>query len=226
MDSILVVALLTLGLSGSVRSPEIMDDPFDYEVSILSDGHLQWKDPEIAEGHSKEVSFYTKWEFDFAWERESGHIHGTHFVKRRWLWDGKYILAKETYNEARLLNEQTVVAKYPFRFLWWIIEPGAGVTAESWDFKNQMAFAPYFSMHNRFMSAKVVGSDRERNKISHVTGELKYRIPLKKFTKTVALHGFSITPLFSVYYKNEEKNDYQAKFTIEYDFSGLFRQRE
>lgn len=222
MQSILAVTLLTLGLSGSVRSPEIVNDPFDYEVAILSEGHLKWMDPEIAEGHSEEVSFYTKWDFDIAWERESGRIHGNHFLNRKWLWDGKFILAKERYSEAKLLNEQTVVLKYPFLFLWWIVEPGAGVTTENWEFENNPAFAPYFAISNKFMNVKVVGSDREKNKLSHVSGELKYRIPIREFTKNIAFQGFSIIPLFSVYYKNEEKNDYQAKLTVEYDFAGLF----
>jgi len=195
----LVTPALILWLAGSVQSPEIQTDPFNYEVSAGWDYKNGWY----------------KSKSRFLYERESGHAQGQYFHGRIWDIDLKYFLAEEYFKTAKDIDTQLFVLKYPWELGSFVLELGAGTKTEAW---SNESFAPYFKVYNKYTEVSVVGTDRKSNKFSHAKGQAHYKWQMKKLIdKKYELSGFYIQPLFIIYY-SEEREDYQGKLEFGYDF--------
>jgi len=197
----LATATLALWLAGSVQSPEIIADPFDYEVSAGWD--------------YRSDSGWLKSKSRFLYERESGHAIGQYFHGRIWDLDLKYFLVEEYVKTAKDIDTQLFVAKYPWELGPFVVEIGAGTRTEGW---RDESFAPYFKVYNKYTSVSIVGTDRKSNKFSHAKGSAQYKHKFKRLVdKKYEFSGFYIKPLFIIYY-SEEREDYQGKLEIGYDF--------
>lgn len=179
--------LLMIWLAFSVRTPNIEQNPFDYEVSA---------------GYETKVSFI-KSEAKILFERENGN----QYSGRNHNHDLKYLIIGEYVRTAKEISQQKVIVKYPIKarpgtfeymlFGGWTLNLGV---ASLWNDYQDRRTTLYGNIRAKYLDFEIAGYE----KIELIKGRLKYTI-------NVTDHIF-IEPNASLFYA--EKYDYSAKIKL------------
>ncbi len=201
---------MVIGGAFSVRTPRIVPNPLDYEVSGI------WR----AENASKLITSKGK----ILYEREDGEYYNG----RVWNIDATFFIAEEYVKEAEGIDRQTFSVVYPMSLApdspaWnWLkkfeLEPGGALTMEEYEVKKAQGQGviklsykvPWRESINEVLYVKAVGTDE----LAYVEAGIDWRIPIGK--------RVNLVPLLSYYYEPADglepsKESVQAKLTIEFD---------
>jgi len=171
---------ILIWMAFSAREPNITPNPYDYEYS----GGWETKQSWIAT------------DARFLWERENGQ----NYTGRIHNYRAKYFVLGEYYKEAKSINQQKAILKYPNKTKHFTTEIGFGVILKEYG-------NPEFTLYNRLKSKYVEMEISTFERLHFISIKAKYRWSHKT--------GFFIEPV-TRFYMVPDKKDWSAKIKIGY----------